>query len=216
MRIRNQARHSEETIKMILKVAGKLFSVKGYDSVTMREIAKEAGCSHTTIYLYFKDKETLLQQLSMPFLQELHQQLTQIAHMNELTSLDKLKRLSYEYIHFCLKNRNMYAVLINAKSSRVDEEEPELEMNQLRIEMFGILMQVIQECLPTSKKEQLLAFTRIFYYNINGIFCTYSYLHEPIEDLFARLTPTFDLAVETLILGFQEKLKRGDEKDENQ
>ncbi len=60
---------SEETKRMILKAAGKLFSEKGYDAVTMREIAKEAGCSHTTIYLYFKDKETLLHQLSMPTLQ---------------------------------------------------------------------------------------------------------------------------------------------------
>ena len=59
---------SEETKRMILKAAGKLFSEKGYDAVTMREIAKEAGCSHTTIYLYFNDKETLLHQLSMPTL----------------------------------------------------------------------------------------------------------------------------------------------------
>ncbi|USK36536.1 TetR/AcrR family transcriptional regulator (plasmid) [Bacillus sp. F19] len=75
MMVSNQERRSDKTKKMILIAAGKLFSKKGYDSVTMREIAKEAGCSHTTIYLYFKDKVTLLHQLSMPSLQELQQQL---------------------------------------------------------------------------------------------------------------------------------------------
>ena len=74
-----QEQRSEETKKQILQSAGKLFAKKGYDAVTIREIAKDAGCSHTTIYLYFKDKEALLHQLSMPSLQKLHQQLQQIS-----------------------------------------------------------------------------------------------------------------------------------------
>lgn len=61
-----QEQRSEETKRSILAAAGLLFASRGYDSVTMREIAKEAGCSHTTIYIYFKDKEALLQQLSLP------------------------------------------------------------------------------------------------------------------------------------------------------
>ncbi len=151
----------------------------------------------------------------MPSLQELQLHLQQIAQKDTLTSIDKLKGISREFIHFCLINRNMYSVLINTQSSRVDEKEPELEINKLRLDIFRLLMQVIQECLSIRENEQLLAFTRIFYYNINGIYCTYSYLHEPIEVLLERLTPTFDLAVETLILGFQEKLKQGVENDES-
>lgn len=210
MKTNHLERRSEETMKMILQSAGKLFSQKGYDAVTMRDIAKKAGCSHTTIYLYFKDKEALLQQLSMPALQELHLHLTQIARMDDLAPVGKLKKLSRKYIHFCLKNRNMYSVLINTKSSRVDVKEPQLANNQLRLEIFGILMQVMKECLSVPNNQQVLAFTRIYYYHLNGIFCTYSSLHEPIETLFERLAPTFDLAVETLILGFNEKLKRGE------
>lgn len=203
---------SEETKRMILKAAGKLFSKKGYDSVTMREIAKEAGCSHTTIYLYFKDKEALLHQLSMPTLIALHQQLKQISLMNSLTAEEKLKDISREYILFGLRNQNMYTIFINAKSSRVDEDEPELEINKLRVEIFEVLKQVIQNCLSIPNNDQLLAFTRIFFFNINGILSTYSYLHETIEDLMERLMPTFDLAIDVLILGFKEKLTRGEEK----
>ena len=200
---------SEKTKKMILKAAGNLFSKKGYDSVTMREIAKEAGCSHTTIYLYFKDKEMLLHQLSMPILNALHQQLQQLSLMNSLSAVDKLKAISREYILFGLKNQNMYSIFINAKSSRVDEEEPELEINKLRVEIFEVLVQVIQECLSMPRNNQLVAFTRIFFFNINGILSTYSYLHETIEEIMQRLTPTFDLAVDILILGFKEKLTKG-------
>ena len=210
MRVSKKELRSEETKKMILNAAGKIFSKKGYDSVTMREIAKEAGCSHTTIYLYFKDKEQLLYQLSMPTLNALHQQLQQIASINTLTGEDKLKEMSRKYILFGLNNRNMYDIFINAKSSRVDEDEPELEINKLRVNMFGVLMQVIQECLSIEKNDQLLAFTRIFFYNINGILATYSYLHETVEELMERLTLTFELAVDIFFLGCNEKIKQGD------
>lgn len=203
---------SEETKRMILKAAGKLFSKKGYDSVTMREIAKEAGCSHTTIYLYFKDKEALLHRLSMPTLIALHQQLKQISLMNSLTAEEKLKDISREYILFGLRNQNMYTIFINVKSSRVDDVEQELEINKLRVEIFEVLKQIIQDCLAIPNNDQLLAFTRIFFFNINGILSTYSYLHETIEDLMERLIPTFDLAIDILILGFKEKLTRGEEK----
>jgi AcrR family transcriptional regulator len=209
--VRKKELRSEETKKMILNAARKLFSKKGYDAVTMREIAKEAGCSHTTIYLYFKDKEQLLYQLSMPTLHALHQQLQQIASINMLPAEDKLKKVSREYILFGLNNRNMYDIFINAKSSRVDEDEPELEINKLRVKMFGVLMQVIQECLSIEKNDQLLAFTRIFFYNLNGILGTYSYLHETIDELMERLTPTFDLAVDIFLVGCKGKIKQGEE-----
>lgn len=197
---------SEETKKLILESAAKLFAKKGYDAVTIREIAKDAGCSHTTIYLYFKDKETLLHELSVPSLQELHHKLKVISKVDSLSADIKLKELSLEYISFCLKNRSMYDVFFNAKSSRVDEK-PELHINQLRIEIFELLKSVIEENLSISDDEQLLAFSRIFYYQLNGVLSTYSYQHEPLEVLMERLKPTFNLAIDILLLGFQEKLK---------
>ncbi|SES24811.1 TetR/AcrR family transcriptional regulator [Psychrobacillus sp. OK032] len=201
-----QGLRSEETKKQILQSAGKLFAKKGYDTVTIREIAKDAGCSHTTIYLYFKDKDALLHQLSMPSLEELHGKLQQISKVNTLSAEDRLKEISREYIYFCLNNRNMYDIFFNAKSSRVDEEVPELEINKLRLEIFSLMKLVVQECLSIPNDERLLTFSRIYYYQLNGILSTYSYQHEPLDVLMDRLTPTFDLAIEILLLGFKEKL----------
>lgn len=203
-----QEQRSEETKKLILESAANLFAQKGYDAVTIREIAKDAGCSHTAIYLYFKDKVTLLHQLSLPPLHQLHQKLQAIAKVDSLSSERKLKEISLEYISFCLKNRNMHDIFFNAKSSRVDEK-PELEVNQLRLEIFELLKSIIRENLSISNDEQLLAFSRIFYYQLNGVLSTYSYQHEPLDILMERLKPTFNLAIEIFLLGSQEKLSKG-------
>ena len=201
-----QEQRSEETKMLILQSAANLFAKKGYDAVTIREIAKDAGCSHTAIYLYFKDKETLLHQLSLPPLHQLQQKLKAISTLDSLTSESKLKEISLEYISFCLKHRNMYDIFFNAKSSRVDKK-PELEVNQLRFEIFELLKSIIEENLFISNDEQLLAFSRIYYYQLNGVLSTYSYQHEPHDVLMERLKPTFNLAIEVLLLGFQKKLK---------
>lgn len=203
-----QEQRSEETKKSILDAASKLFAKNGYDHVTMREIAKEAGCSHTTIYIYFKDKEALLHKLSMPVLQDLKEKMENISSSSTITSEEKLKGISREFIHFCLLNRSMYTIFISAKSSRVDVEEPDSEINKIRLELFQIIREVIQKCLSMGEGEQILSFSRIFFFHIQGIVATYSYPHEPTHVLMERLAPTFDEAVEILLLGFKEKLKQ--------
>ncbi len=203
-----QEQRSEETKKNILHAASRLFSKKGYDHVTMREIAKEAGCSHTTIYIYFKDKEALLHKLSMPVLQMLKEKLENISKDVTITSEEKLMEISGEFIYFCLLNRSMYSIFITTRSSRVDVEEPDSEINRIRLELFNIIRLGIQECLSIDDNEQVLAFSRIFFFTIQGIIATYAYPHEPLEVLMARLTPTFHQAVEILLLGFKEKLKQ--------
>ncbi|AXI08880.1 TetR/AcrR family transcriptional regulator [Oceanobacillus zhaokaii] len=198
---------SEETKKAILTTAGKLFANKGYDAVSMREIAKQAKCSHTTIYLYFKSKESLLHQLSMPSLTQLKLKMQEIVQSNTLPPEKKLKEMSNQFIHFCLNNKNLHTIFINAKSTRVDEQKPELEINQIRLEIFSIMKNTLGECLSLPNDDQLLAYSRIFFYNLYGILSTYSYQHEPTEVLLERLIPTFGLSVEILILGFKANLK---------
>ncbi|MBO9599746.1 MAG: TetR/AcrR family transcriptional regulator, partial [Cohnella sp.] len=95
-----QELRSEETKKSITEAAGRLFGSKGFEAVTMREIAKEAGCSHTTIYIYFKDKEALLQELSMPPLQSLFEQ-TDALIAQETNPDERLKAVSLALISFC-------------------------------------------------------------------------------------------------------------------
>lgn len=198
---------AEQTKEDILTAAGKLFAKKGYDSVSMREIAKEAGCSHTTIYIYFENKTDLLHRLSMPPLQELKNQMESILHEDGPSSERMLKGISRVFIQFCLGHRNMYTIFFNTNATRVDEENPKLELNQLRISLFNLLKQALQNCLPVDlNDDQLLAFSRIYFFTIHGIAATYHDSKEPVNILMERLGTTFDDAIEVLLLGFQQKL----------
>ncbi len=53
----------EDRKKEVYAAAEKLFGERGYEKVTMSEIAAEAGMSKKTLYVYFSDKEALLTSL---------------------------------------------------------------------------------------------------------------------------------------------------------
>jgi AcrR family transcriptional regulator len=48
----------------ILAAASKMFADRGYEAVTLREIAKDIGYTHAVIYQYFPDKWHILAELS--------------------------------------------------------------------------------------------------------------------------------------------------------
>lgn len=207
-----QEQRSEETKRDIVSAAAKLFANRGYDAVTMREIAKEAKCSHTTIYIYFKNKESLLHQLSMLPLQDLKQRMESVLRQ-EADPADKLIGVSHEFIQFCLQNRNMYTIFFMANSARVDVEEQELEINKLRNTLFVLLQQALQAHLKIEENDnQLLAFSRIYFFTLHGIVATYHESVESQEELMQRLGDTFDEAIEVLLLGFHQKLNKGSRK----
>jgi AcrR family transcriptional regulator len=52
-------REKEQRRSDILQAAEKLFFARGYESVTMDDIAREVELNKATLYLYFKDKESL-------------------------------------------------------------------------------------------------------------------------------------------------------------
>jgi AcrR family transcriptional regulator len=60
---RQQLSDSDERQQQILDAAAAVIIQLGYDKTTMSDIAREAGVSRRTIYLYFKGKEELFEEL---------------------------------------------------------------------------------------------------------------------------------------------------------
>lgn len=203
MATRQQMR-SEETQQAILASAERLFANRGYDAVTMREIAREAGCSHTAIYLYFKDKAALLHHLALGPLEALREEMEAFLRDGELEPAERLRRMCRTYVRFGLSHRNSYSVLFMASAGRVDEEEPALPVNALRNCLFGLLRQAVAGYLRAGvPEEQVLAYARIVFFNLHGIIETYRFAEEGLPALMERLGPTFDLSIEVLLKGME-------------
>ncbi|MEK5059741.1 MULTISPECIES: TetR/AcrR family transcriptional regulator [unclassified Paenibacillus] len=198
---------SEETKRVILAMAAELFSKRGFDMVSMREIARAAGCSHTTIYIYFKDKQALLHELSVPPLERLKSNMLLALDDTSMSSKERLIEVSWRFIEFCLHHRNMHTIFFGTNTERVDIE-PELPLNKLRNELFNLFKRALGDIYQLEElSEVLLSFSRIYFYMLHGIVGTYHQSSETAEELSARLLPTFKESFEIVLLGFTEKLK---------
>lgn len=58
----------QERQQQILQAAAQVFSEKGFDAATIRDVARAAGVSEGSIYLYFKNKQDLLVHLPRQFI----------------------------------------------------------------------------------------------------------------------------------------------------
>lgn len=197
---------SEETKQSIIAAAEKLFGERGYQTVTIRQIAKEAGCSHTTIYIYFQDKEALLYALSKHPLELLKTGLDMLSGDAFLSSDEKLRRLNELFIRFCLDNRSMYGILFESKQARVDESEPEHAINRMRKYLFHIISRLLGTYLNVPEGDELLARSHIYFFMLRGIVGTYTQSEESADSIMMRLSPTFHGAFEALLLGFDRQL----------
>lgn len=70
--VNNEAKLARQAL--IVEAAERVFAVKPFNKVSIRDIAREAGISHASIYRYFPDQQSLLdgQRSVFPYDDALH------------------------------------------------------------------------------------------------------------------------------------------------
>jgi len=91
----------------ILAAARELFAKHGYESVSMRKIAERIEYSPTTIYLHFRDKGELLNEICTETFQLLSKKLAKVV-ASEGDPVDLLRRGLRVYVDFGLSHPNHY------------------------------------------------------------------------------------------------------------
>lgn len=126
----------------ILEAAVKLFSGRGYDAVSMRGVAEEAGVSKANIYHHFKSKESLYQAIVYASAVELSGMVSELA---DSTGPFDLRVLSFA-------RRHLEHMEENALSSRVilreafsgNEERSKMLVNEVFGEIFVRMVNIFK------------------------------------------------------------------------
>ncbi|MDQ8727678.1 TetR/AcrR family transcriptional regulator [Bradyrhizobium sp. LHD-71] len=91
----------------ILNAAKHLFVQEGYAAVTTRQVAERAGLSQTGLYVHFRDKQEILDELREATFRSL---ILKLKRITSKRSADPkyLERLLKGYLRFALDNRDEY------------------------------------------------------------------------------------------------------------
>jgi len=108
----------ELTRDMIMDAARDLFVEKGYQQVSMRQIAKKLNYSHGAIYYHFKNKAELFYALVKDHFLMLDQKIEEIVN-DGASKEEKLGQLFFGYIEFGLTHQNHYEIMFLIKDDEV-------------------------------------------------------------------------------------------------
>lgn len=106
-----KAVEKELTREMILEAAHVMFIELGYQKVSMRQIAKELGYSHGSLYYHFKNKAELFSALVQEDFHKLNQLLFSVVQNEALSNEEKLEAIFTSYIEFGLTYPKQYELM---------------------------------------------------------------------------------------------------------
>lgn len=145
-----RARQKKYLRQEILDAASELFVRDGYENVSMRRIADRIEYSPTTIYLYFKDKNELLEQVCRETFGRLVQRLSKIMEQPG-DPQERLKRGLLAYITFGLENPHHYrATFMMVLPEGFDEKKMHQEVSP-GMQAFAFLTRGIADCIKAGK-----------------------------------------------------------------
>lgn len=140
--IQRRQREKENIRSRILQEARLLFFEKGYDNASIRNIAERIEYSVGTIYLHFKDKDSIFHALQLEgftMLMDKMQVLESVEH-----PFERLKAMGTIYLDFAKKNPELYDLMfiLRAPMNCLEEHEGWLEGKKT----FDFLIRIVQEC----------------------------------------------------------------------
>ncbi len=108
--IRKMANSTDKRIEYI-RIATKLIEEEGMDALSIRRVAKEAGCTSAVLYRHFQNKEHLLMLASVKFLQPYIQEFMFQSTRTDITSIQMDLKLWKVFITEAFNNKPYYEML---------------------------------------------------------------------------------------------------------
>ncbi|PYT72652.1 MAG: TetR/AcrR family transcriptional regulator [Acidobacteria bacterium] len=145
-----RARQKKYLRQEILDAASELFVREGYENVSMRRIADKIEYSPTTIYIYFKDKADLLEQVCKETFARLVQRLTKIMEQPG-EPVERLKRGLIAYIEFGLENPHHYRATFMMPIPDGLDHEKYHQADSPGMQAFSFLTRGLTDCIKAGK-----------------------------------------------------------------
>lgn len=166
-----KAREKEALRTLILKGAKKLFLERGIEQTTIRNIADEIDYSVGTVYVYFKDKNTILHDLHSIGFQELGGYFQELFSIKD--PMERLRKMGIVYIKFAIENQEMYDLMFNVKAPMEFIENSEKEEWNEGVATFGALKETVNECMQKGHFEghSLEALSFMIWSLVHGMCC---------------------------------------------
>jgi AcrR family transcriptional regulator len=183
----------------IVTAAIKLFGARGYYTVTIKDIAKEAGISPGLIYQYFKNKEDVL---LLVLLERLDQYARDVVAAAE-TQRRPLARLYAAFSAYCgVVDDNKEATILAYRSFRSLDSDRRKHVLKRERDIHALLAGYVEDCLTAGQMRDIdvdLVCSQIA--TLAHAWALQSWRFDQHYDLNGYVRASFDLLVNGVLTG---------------
>jgi AcrR family transcriptional regulator len=144
-----RAREKEELKGKILDAARELFVERGFEAVTMRQIADAIEYSPTAIYLHFEDKLALVRSLCDRDFAALGKRFQKIAAIAD--PIERLRRSGQAYAEFALRNPQQYRYMFLTPHPPIDPADSKIDRDNPREDAYAFLRWTVSEAIAAGR-----------------------------------------------------------------
>jgi AcrR family transcriptional regulator len=205
--LERRGKEKDNRKRLILKSARTLFFKKGFNKVTVDEIAKSSELGKGSIYLYFNSKEEIYAQILLNDIDNFNSQVSALLE-KESSSSDLLSQFSYIYIDFFINDSELFRILMTymlhpAKMNLTEKLNSQiLQANAKSIDVIGKVLQLGIDSKEFSAEINLKQNQNSFWGLLNGIISLFIFSGAPIKRR-ERIYSTTKLALEIFIKGLK-------------
>jgi len=157
----NTSKKSKSQRRAILQKAGTLFWENGYDSTSMRDIARVCKFEVSNIYNYFPSKEQLLYEVIKEEIGRTVYAVKHLEHDNATGPVEKLRFLIYNHFELVTGHRRSFRLIFDTELRNLSTAHRK-EIIRLRDDYDRILRKIISEGVATgdfaNTDEQIVGF----------------------------------------------------------
>jgi AcrR family transcriptional regulator len=152
---------------VIIDAAQRVFATKPFNKVSIRDIAREAGISHASIYRYFPDQQSLFVEAFLRGAEKIVQFLAEIIRESEKGDIEKV---SETFVTYLTKNDQYFRMMTHFMldgSLGADMIEKLNAMERSIFDQFDTLFQKM------NSEEPVRLLSHAFFASLNGVLITF-------------------------------------------
>jgi AcrR family transcriptional regulator len=147
--MKKTAYHHGNLKEALISASLEILSEKGIDGLSLRNVAKRIGVSHTAPYNHFSDKQALLAAISTTGHEQLYQLLLDTYVGSKDTPKKIIPEIAWTYLQFALKNPAKFKLMF---SGALEEERNHPAFIEITSKTIFLFEEIIAFC---QKKGQL-------------------------------------------------------------
>ena len=138
--------HHGDLKNALIEAGIEILAKDGLGALSLREVARQAGVSHTAPYAHYADKQALIAAIATAGYEKLYARLADVVQQNQATPAQQLAEAGWAYLEFAFEEPDHFKITF---SDVVEKEKDYPAFVEISQKSFKLVVMIIEACQQT-------------------------------------------------------------------